>query len=543
MTGERFLYLISNVDPDLIEEAEDLTFAKKKLPIYLKYGALAACVCLAVLSAVVMSKYRHLDTEPQPDPPVVTEPAPSVEPDPIDPEHVAPDPLDPDPSAPDPKPALPGGLYGLDYVLVPSPNPAVYPECSFSENPATTGAFSYDIFAEDSRYMSTHSLVRLKIISAYVPEEAYLITGDDAFIKYATLFKAEITYDYLHDRPLNLEINLSHAGLADRQIEGLPLYAPGEEYVAMLSTGEEDRYVAKMEFAIHSVNGVELAYQVGDEYLKLESEFVSTVYPNLDLAMDESERWVVTSTSNNPVHYTYKMTVDDLVGFIREDWLARGFNFEGFTMPDTDNSANWHNRFDYHDVEIEELPPLEFSIPSANQWFEEYIYSEVKDELLADKDGLRLIEFEVEASSSADDGSNGTLYDIKILRDCLSGEDVEETATLWHYGDGNVQYNGYPVFRAGERFMAAVYEENGVLKPIYDLEFLIAKSPFEDRVYAYHLGYFTRVEIVIDGYDLETGLGEIEAAPRGSTENNYYWLTQKFIPERLEEYLRDNWTE
>lgn len=52
----------------------------------------------------------------------------------------------------------------------------VYPRCSFSDNPAATGAFSYDIFAEDSRYMEAQSLLRLKILEAYLPEKTFQIT-------------------------------------------------------------------------------------------------------------------------------------------------------------------------------------------------------------------------------------------------------------------------------------------------------------------------------------------------------------------------------
>lgn len=548
MTGEKLLDMISYVDPDLIAEAENPKISRKKLPVYLKYGALAACVCVAVLSAVRIGKMPHIDA--QPDPPVTsstTEPLPAVEPDPIDPEPIAPDPLEPAPDSldPEPKPALPEGINGLDYVLVPPPNPSIYPSCEFIDNPATGGAFSYEEFAEDSRYMTAHSLVRVKILEAYTPEDAYLITGDTIYLENrSTLFKAEITYDYLHSREMSLEINLFRSGSGECQTKGLPLYAPDEEYVMMLSESYQNEYYPQMEFAIHYVNGVELAYQVGNKYLKLESEFVDTLYPNLDLAMDESERRVVTSTPNNPVHYTYKMTVEDLVSFIREDWTARGFNFEGFDMPDTDNSANWYNRFIYHNVEVEELPKLQFSVPSANEFFEEYRYNEVKEELFAGKEGLRLIEFEIEASSAAEDrisGSNDTLYDIRILRDCITGENTDERAMLLHFGDDKKQYNGYPVFRSGERFMAVVYEEDGVLKPIYDLEFLIAESPLDGKEYAYQLGYFERVRLEIDGYELETGLGELEAKRRGSTENNYYWMTRKYLPDRLEEYLRQNW--
>lgn len=555
MNGEKLLEIIADIDADLIEKAEN-PIPRKRTMIYLRYCAAAACICLVVIAAAMAFGRNHskmpIDIAPAPPTTSVTEEA---EPSPIatTPEATN-DPVDYEPEVTDifpiddtPEP----GINGLDYILTPSPNPAIYPSCQLmSSTPATGGPSCYDEYAEDTRnYGEAHSFVRLRILEVYSPEEAYSVTGEDIFLSSTTLFKAVITYNYLTDQPMDLEINLAQAGTAECQISGDPIYMPGDEYIVYLSNGDKGRYTAYMKFAVHEINGMELAYQIVNRHLKLESSYVTTHYNNLDLAMDESEKRVITSTSNNPVVYTYKMTVSDLVGFIREDWMNRGFVFKGFDQPDIDYSYIWHSQFKYHDVETTPLPEMEFAAQPYN-WIGSnlYNYLDVKDELLADKNGLQLISYMILDQCSQDEliqydiPADGTLYNVQIVKDCRSGEVISKQAKLWHYGNDLKQYTGYPVFENGEEFIAAVYQGNdGVLYPIYELEFLIAKSPIEDAVYAYHLGESARVDIIIDGYDLETGLGEIEAARKGSTENNHYWLCQKFIPEILEEFLRTHW--
>lgn len=59
MTKETFLECVNNVDEDLIEAVPT---AKKKRSI-IKYGAIAACVAVAVLAAVVASKTGNIGNE------------------------------------------------------------------------------------------------------------------------------------------------------------------------------------------------------------------------------------------------------------------------------------------------------------------------------------------------------------------------------------------------------------------------------------------------------------------------------------------------
>lgn len=552
LAGDMLLDIIGEIDSGLIEKAENPS-PKRNTAVYIKYCAIAACVTLVVVAAAAAFGKNHGGNPIETLPPVGSSGtsssdtnAPEEDPPPVEDPGISSGNIA-EPEVPAPQPPL----NGLDYILSLPEGGTVYPECGFNgDNPVTGQPGSYEEYIEDTRYYDQHhSLVRLKILDRYTPEEAYELTGEEYFLSATTLFKAVITYNYLTDRPMKLEINLSHAGTTERQIEGYPLYMQGEEYIAYLSGGEDGSYAAYMEFAVHEVNGIELAYQVGEERLKLESDYVTTKFTNLDLEMDESERRVVTSTPNNPVVYSYKMTVNDLVGFIREDWLNRGFVFEGFDKPDIDNSYLWSRQFKYHDVEKVLLPEREFSAQPSD-WIggDTYNYTDVKDDLLSDKNGLQLIRYKILNECDLSEQSqyslpnDGTLYNIQIIKDCIEDKAIESPARLWHYGNGRKQFEGYPVFKDGEEFIAAVYQdESGVLYPIYELEFLVAQSPIEDTVYAYHIGYIETVKITIDGYDLETGLGEIEAARRSSTENNQYWLHRKFIPERLEEYLRTHW--
>lgn len=59
---------IGYVDPELIEKAERGT---NKNTAWLKWGALAACLCLVILGAAVIPKHTNVNIEPEPQPAVV----------------------------------------------------------------------------------------------------------------------------------------------------------------------------------------------------------------------------------------------------------------------------------------------------------------------------------------------------------------------------------------------------------------------------------------------------------------------------------------
>ena len=441
-------------------------------------------------------------------------------------------------------------VYGLDYVNT-IPAAAVYEDTDLiSFNSATGGTFSYKELAEDMFGSgNAYGLVRLETIKTYSPAEAAKITGNTAFTEYqgaGTLVKARLTYDYLNGRKLSQEILIAPS-----------VNTSAAESIAILSEPNEyGYYFPKMMFDVYAVNGKDIAYQRGDEWIALYSEladgnhpetgfsaeFSMSDFPNLDLAMAASEALILNPSDPCSAVYTYKMTVDDLTAFMRADWAARGISFKGFDIPDTDNSANRHKLFAYHNVKLQEYRP---SFAAEADFLGNYDFADVSEELFKDKQGLRLIEFEVAAVHSDEESaeitgrSGGTLYTLNVLKDYTAdSEDASESApaiTLWHYGNGSEQYLGYPVWAEGERFIAAIYESgNGYYLPIYELEFALMKSPIDRTVYAYDIA---EGPVYFDSLGLTRGFPEIEYLWHSTTENNERRVGGRFEPEKLAEVI------
>ncbi|MCM1333473.1 MAG: hypothetical protein NC084_13760 [Bacteroides sp.] len=167
-----------------------------------------------------------------------------------------------------------------------------------------------------------------QILDVYSPEEAYEITGDDMFVRdLTTLFKSTLTYDFLNEKSVEIEINIAKAGTPKRQYEGSPLYEIGEEYAAyftdldfndtwqvacpeMLFTLKSD---GMREYALHSYACIDFSTATGT---------------SLDLGVKDGEISVITSTENNPVRFVHQYDVIELAEFFREDWTSRGYSFK-----------------------------------------------------------------------------------------------------------------------------------------------------------------------------------------------------------------------
>lgn len=508
MRGKDLLYMLSEIDSDLIEQTESVRAPKRRID-YIKYISIAACAVIAISAAgyALAGGGLHSSIDDNADPhghSAVTSEVP-------DDSH--PVKTDPD-SPPDSEPAP---------VIDPDdePDPAVDPDV-VEPSPATGGAFSYKELTEGMySFGEAYGLVRLEIIKTYTPEEAAEITGNPIFAEspeLRTLYQARITHDYLNDRDLSLEIMLC----LFPEIHGA---TTASEHIAVLSYATDPGYyIPDMLFDVYDIGGVDTAFQRGSKWIKLESELVENDYPGLDLAM----------TSEEAELYTHKMTVADLAGFIREDWALRGIDFKGFDIPDTDNSEVRRQRFLYHDVKLTEYRP---SFNAEADFLGNYDLADVSAELLKSKPGLRLIEFEVAAVHTDEEATavsgrpDGTLYNLRILKDFT--EDSAEAAeiTLWHYGNGSEQYLGYPVWAEGERLIAAVYDSGeGYYLPLYELEFALMKSPIDRKVYAYDIG---EGPVYFDSLGLPGGVAEMEFRWNTTTDNNDRLVGGRFEPDEL----------
>ena len=213
----------------------------------------------------------------------------------------------------------------------------------------------------------------------------------------------------------------------------------------------------------------------------------------------------------------------------------RGIDFKGFDIPDTDNSEIRRQRFAYHDVGLTEYSP---SFSAEADFLGHYDFADVSEELLKDKPGLRLIEFEVaavhpdEEAAEVSGRSDGTLYTLRVVRDFTQGSSEEGSEiTLWHYGNGSEQYRGYPVWAEGERLIAAVYESgNGYYLPVYELEFALMKSPIDGEIYAYDIG---EGPVYFDSLGLPQGVAEIEYRWQTTTDSNDRLVGGRFELEEI----------
>ena len=215
-------------------------------------------------------------------------------------------------------------LNSSDYVLNANFTP-IYDEVKFFDVPATGIVTSYEGLLE---YISSYkdiSFVEYEIISKFSPEEAIEITGDNVYEHTATLYQAHIYYDYLHDTPVDMAIYIGKTGTSYQQLDGDPPYVIGQKLISAI-IGFDEAYcsaIPELNFYVYNVNGIDLAYHVGAENVSVQS----AALVNLDMELLDSERFVITTTANNPVKFTQKSTVEDLTHFIKQDWEARGYDF------------------------------------------------------------------------------------------------------------------------------------------------------------------------------------------------------------------------
>lgn len=222
-------------------------------------------------------------------------------------------------------------LNSSDYILNASYTP-IYDDVTYLETPATGKVCSYEELQDFMNSYEDISFVEYEIISQYSTGEAFAKTGDEIFKYSTTLYQAHIYYDYLHDTPVDIIVDLAKAGMPDQQIENNPPYAIGQKIISALSGFNSTSCVAipELVYYVYEVNGIKLAYHVSNEEVAIKN----SAFINLDMELIENERSVVTTTTNNPVQFTQKSTVDDLTQFIKQDWKMRGYDF--FDVPNFD---------------------------------------------------------------------------------------------------------------------------------------------------------------------------------------------------------------
>ena len=204
----------------------------------------------------------------------------------------------------------------------------VYDHADPSDNIVDGFPLTYEELQE---YLDTDNmnLLRFEILDVYSPKEAVAVTKNTVFQDRggATLFKARLTYDYLNDKPIDIEVNIAHPGTDKIQYDNFPLYGVGEEYIASFSRfdlNEADIVpVHELEFAVRSNGSEERAFHLRFGYVN----FITPDGRDLDMGIPGGQALVVTTTKNNPIKYVHMYDIDELAEFFRNDWTARGYKF------------------------------------------------------------------------------------------------------------------------------------------------------------------------------------------------------------------------
>lgn len=226
---------------------------------------------------------------------------------------------------------------------------------SFVENEATGIPQSYE---ELQDYISPYANVNFlgfEILKRYSAEEAYEITNNDMFLHSTTLYDIHVTYDYFNSQPLDINTKLMAAGTAENQLEGYPPYSEGDKFACFLPLFDPDDInyeLSELLFAVDDEEKSSVGYHVGFDKI----DFIGKDGKSI---ADESftASTVITSTSNNPVTYTDKIPMDTLSGFLRDDWLSRGYT--NWTSHDLSSDDIPAGLTDYSSAEIPDISPEE----------------------------------------------------------------------------------------------------------------------------------------------------------------------------------------
>lgn len=223
-------------------------------------------------------------------------------------------------------------IITLSFSACVSTNPSnktsspIYDNVELIESSASGEPCSYEELQDYIKCYDNVNFLRFEIVEQYSPDEAVKLTNESFFENSSTLYKVKINYDYLNQKEVDIEANIAKAGTATKQVKDDPLYMVGQVYAAPIINLDSiwSTTIPELTFAVQEINNEEFAYHIRFEDINLSSE----KNISLDLEMTDSEKSVITSTSNNPVVYTQKMTTNNLGDFIRDDWAKRGYEFQ-----------------------------------------------------------------------------------------------------------------------------------------------------------------------------------------------------------------------
>lgn len=131
-----------------------------------------------------------------------------------------------------------------------------------------------------------------------------------------TLYKVNVTYDYLNSASVNITKLLMNVGTYSLSLDGEPIMSG--EYIAKVDQNDDGILVVDQNllYKIYNINGLDIAYHV-----------VSPLGNNIDpgdtnMGLSKEESSVYTTSANNPERYVHKAAVSELTRYLKRN-LAR----------------------------------------------------------------------------------------------------------------------------------------------------------------------------------------------------------------------------
>lgn len=135
-----------------------------------------------------------------------------------------------------------------------------------------------------------------------------------------TAYSVNIGYDYLNQSSCDIDACVWIKGSVENQIEGMPVYARGDDIFTSLYVCDNGSVTAVDEllYDVYTLSSTDIAYH---RYY----QNIDPGYTNMGILDTETE--FITTTKNNPVRYVHKSAVKELSRYIRRKIVGEGYEF------------------------------------------------------------------------------------------------------------------------------------------------------------------------------------------------------------------------
>lgn len=176
----------------------------------------------------------------------------------------------------------------------------------------------YDILGtrlKDESELLGASLVKLTVNG--IMDEAPTLSPAEGIY---TAYSVNIRYDYLNQSSCDIDACVWIKGSVENQIEGMPVYAQGDDIFTSLYVCDNGSVTAVDEllYDVYTLSSTDIAYH---RYY----QNIDPGYTNMGILDMETE--FITTTQNNPVRYVHKSAVKELSRYIRRKIVGENYEF------------------------------------------------------------------------------------------------------------------------------------------------------------------------------------------------------------------------